>query len=202
MNCLVFDMGRLAIPSDTTLFSLLNQSYAKSTTIFAIRDSEGILSDPSSLERILGSIFDTTSRAFVTEKSLRTLAGLDDRDKACLFVQAAAGIAMILERLRNARTEMTPSLFSRELQLFAESDARRNMLDKIGASSLFDSCFTGGVMADFVMATIEGRETGHYENLPLGRLGEDPLSDDVAWISDRPCKNMGQPWGFTIMTIN
>ncbi len=202
MSSLVFDMGRLAIPPETTLFSLLNQCYAKSVTIFAINDPDNVLSGPSALERMLGSTFDTASREFVVQKSPRILDGLDNHDKACLFVQAVAGMAIIFQRLRAARTALTPSLFSRELQLFAESDQRRNMLDKIGASTLLESCYTSSVMADFVMATIEGRETRHFEDLPLGRLGEEILSDDVAWVSDRPCKTMGLPWGFTIMTLN
>ncbi|KAK1753241.1 hypothetical protein QBC47DRAFT_415946 [Echria macrotheca] len=202
MNCLVFDMGRLAIPQESTLFDLLKRSFHEFQTIISVSDPQGVLSAPSGLERMLCSIFDTASLAFVTETSPRLLEGLDDHDKACLFVQAVAGIAVIFQRLSTAGQELSSSVFLRELQLFAESDQRRNVLDKIGASSLLTSCYTSSVMADFVTATIEGRETRHYEDLPLGRLGEDLLSDSVAWVSDRPCKTNGLPWGFTIMAIN
>ncbi|KAK3348659.1 hypothetical protein B0T25DRAFT_569335 [Lasiosphaeria hispida] len=202
MSALVFDMGRPAIPDDATLFSLLNKCFAKISNIFDLNDNQGVLSTPSNMERMLGSTFDTVSRAFVTEQSQRVLAGLDDHDKSCLFAQAVAGITMIFQRLSSTGQDVSPRLFSRELQLFAESDERRDMLDKIGASSLLSSCFTKSVMIDFVTDTIEGRETSHYEDLPLGRLGGDLLSDSVAWVSDRPCKNNGLPWGFTIMAIN
>lgn len=201
MNHLVFDMGRLAIPPETTLYDLLSRCFTDFTTIMSLPDPKGVLS-ASGLERMLCSIFDTASRALVTETSLAGVADLDDHDKACLFVQAIAGIAVIFERLAATRRDLSSSIFQRELQLFAESDQRPNILDKIAASSLLSSCYTASVMADFVTATMEDRETRHYENLPLGRLGEDLLSDSVAWVSDRPCKTNGLPWGFTIMTLN
>ena len=202
MNCLVFDMGRLALPQEETLSSLLGRCFGEFVDTFSLEDDNDVLSGPSSLERILCSIFDTASRAFVTETSPRVLEGLDDHDKACLFVQAVAGMAMIFQRLSLTGQALSSSIFLRELQLFAESDQRRHMLEKIEASTLLNSCYTKSVMADFVMAAIEDRETRHYENLPLGRLGEDLLSDSVAWVSDRPCKTNGLPWGFTIMAIN
>jgi hypothetical protein len=195
-------MGRLAIPTDTTLLSLLHDSFTKITTIFALPDPESILAQEPTLEHMLHSIFDTASLDLVTSPSLEALALLEDRDKACLFAQGVGGLATIFQRLSATRADVTSCVLLRETQLFAESDQRRNMLEKIGASSLLTSCYTKGVMADFVMATIENRETGHFENLPLGRLGQEALSDSVAWVSDRPCKTNGLPWGFTIMTVN
>ncbi|KAK0649524.1 hypothetical protein B0T16DRAFT_389558 [Cercophora newfieldiana] len=202
LNCLEFDMGRLAVPQDKTLSSLLDRCFSAFTTIYSLDDPHKVLSDPSSLERMLCSTFDTASRAFVTETSPQVLAGLDDHDKSCLFVQAVAGIGMIFERLSATDQALSSSVFLRELQLFAESDQRGHMLEKIEASSLLNSCYTTSVMTDFVMAAIEDRETRHFEDLPLGRLGEDLLSDSVAWVSDRPCKTNGLPWGFTIMALN
>ena len=202
MNCLVFDMGRPAIPQETSLFSLLAQCFVRFKAAFELDDAQGILSSPSRLERILCSIFDTASRAFVTDTSSRALAELDEHDKACLFVQAVAGMAMIFQRLSCVGRELSSNIFLRELQLFAESDQRQSMLDKIDASSLISSCYTTSVMVDFVMAVIEGRDTEHFEGLSLGKRGQDLLSDHIAWVSDRPCKNMGLPWGFTIMALN
>jgi hypothetical protein len=195
-------MGRLAVPQETTLLSLLSRCFAAFTGIYSLEDPNSVLAKPSSLERMLCSTFDTASRVFVTETSTRVLAGLDEHDKSCLFVQAVAGMAMIFQRLSAADQPLSSSIFLRELQLFAESDQRGHMLEKIEASSLLNSCYTTSVMTDFVMAAIEDRETRHYENLPLGRLGEDLLSDSVAWVSDRPCKTNGLPWGFTILAIN
>ncbi|KAK5662213.1 hypothetical protein OQA88_8118 [Cercophora sp. LCS_1] len=202
LKYLVFDMGRLSIPEDATLFDLLNRSYGRFNFIMEPEDPKEVLSKTNSLEKMLCSIFDTASRALVTETSLQGLAGVDDHDKATLFVQAVAGLAMIYQRLTTTGQPLSSNILSRELQLFSECDQRRNMLEKIEQSTLLNSCFTSGVMTDFVVATIEGRETRHFEDLPLGRLGEDLLSDSVAWVSDRPCKTNGLPWGFTIMALN
>ncbi|KAK0712785.1 hypothetical protein B0T26DRAFT_345204 [Lasiosphaeria miniovina] len=200
MDYMVSELGRLYVPQEASLFGLLSQCLAKFNDTFAIDDRQGVLSGPSGLERILNSIFDTDSRAFVTDKSLRILAGLDDHDKACLLVQAVAGMALVFRRLASASADLTPRLFSRELQLFAESEQRRSMLEQVGGTSLFSSCYTRSVMVDFLAAVVEERETAHNEVPSANFVTEDFLSDNVA--SERPCKNMGLPWGFTIMAIN
>lgn len=195
-------MGRLSIPAETSLFSLLSQAFSKFATIFSLADPYAILTEQSTLERFLKSIFDTTSHAFVTEKSPRIIAGLDDRDKSCLYVQAVAGMVLLFRRLRSAGRELSASLVSRELQLFSESEQRRAVLEKIAGSHLLSSCYTKNAMIDYVLEVVDDRESGHYDPLPLSKVGEDLLSNSVAWVSDRPCKNMGLPWGFTFMAIN
>lgn len=108
----------------------------------------------------------------------------------------------------NSRSEdLTTCLFSRELQLFAESEQRRTMLDRVGGTSLLSHCYTKDELVSFVVATVEDRvpHPRHADGsslLPLNAVGEDLLSDSVAWVSDRSCKNMGLPWGFTIMALN
>jgi hypothetical protein len=194
-------MGRLSIPAEACLFSLLSQSFAKIRDIFNLNDPSGVLTEPSTLDRVLNSIFDTTALPLVTEKSVRIAAGLDDHDKSCLFVQAVAGMVLIFRHLSAAGT-VSASLLSRELQLFSESEQRRAALDKIGGSSLFSSCYTKIALVDFVMAAIDEREVGHFDTLGCSAAGDHLLNDSVAWVSDRPCKNMGLPWGFTIMTLN
>ena len=202
MDFLNFNLGRLSIPSEACLFSLLGQCFTKMTHTFDLNDPSNILAEPATLERILNSIFDTTSAPFVTEKSVRIAAGLDDHDRSCLFVEAVAGMVLIFQRLNLAGGVISPRLLSRELQLFAESEQRRVALDKIGSSSLFSSCYTKSSIVEFLMAAIEEGNVHHHDALPLSAAGEHLLNDNVAWVSDRPCKNMGLPWGFTIMTLN
>ncbi|KAK1826620.1 hypothetical protein QBC39DRAFT_396533 [Podospora conica] len=202
LNSLVFDMGRLAIPPDTTIIAMLRESFTKITNIYSLPDPQSLLVLELTLPQMLHAIFDTASLSLVTASNPSALAHLDDRERASLFTQAVGGLATMFQRLHATRAELTPSVLLREMQLFAESDQRRNMMDKIGASPIMTSCYTKGVLADFVMATIEDRETGHFENLPLGRLGQEALSDSVAWVSARPCKTNGLPWGFTILALN
>jgi hypothetical protein len=191
-------MGRLSIPAEACLFSLLNQCFNKTKAIFDLVDPSGVLAEPSTLERILNSIFDTTSLPFVTEKSVRIAAGLDDHDKSCLFLQAVAGMVLIFRRLGLAGGIVTAGMLSRELQLFAECEQRRAVLEKIGGSHVFSTCYTRSAVVDFLMAAINEQHDG----MPLDNAGMDLLSDSVACVSDRPCKNMGLPWGFTIMALN
>lgn len=153
----------------------------------------------------------------MTEQEFRIEAGLDDHDKVTLFVQAVAGMAMVFERLLHASSssaasansgtgDLTTSLLSRELQLFAESEQRRTMLDRIGATSLLSHCYTKDELVSFVMAMVEdpdrASQQGGSSLLSLNAVGEDLSSDSVAWVSGRTCKNMGLPWGFTIMALN
>ncbi len=199
MESLTLNLGRLSIPAETCLFSLLNQCFAKIKAIFNLNDPTRILSEPSSLERILHAVFDTTSLPFVTEKSVRIAAGLDDHDKSCLFAQAVAGMVLVFRRLSMAATVILPGVFSRELQLFAECEQRRAALDRIGSSSLFSSCYTKPAVVDFLVAAIDEHHIAPATNASGADL---LLNDSVACVSDRPCKNMGLPWGFTIMALN
>ncbi|KXX72822.1 hypothetical protein MMYC01_210306 [Madurella mycetomatis] len=175
MSFLNFDMGRLCVPAETPLFGLLGQCFDRFTAIFNLEDPCNILAESSTLERILSSI--STPRL-------------------------SPGMALIFQRLGSAGRELSASLLSRELQLFSESEKRRAVLEKIVGTHLLSSCYTKNAIVEFVVEAVEGSELGHYDTLPLSKAGEDLLSDGVAWVIDRPCKNMGLPWGFTIMAIN
>ncbi|KAH7627982.1 hypothetical protein B0T09DRAFT_345604 [Sordaria sp. MPI-SDFR-AT-0083] len=101
---------------------------------------------------------------------------------------------------------MMTCLLSRELQLFADSEQRKTMLHRIGKTTLLSHCYTKDELVRFVVATLEDRgvlgQRHEDGGLPLNAVGEDLLSENVAWVSDRSCKNMGLPWGFTIMALN
>jgi len=195
-------MGRLSIPQETTLFDLLRQCFDNFVNIFAIKDEDNILLDTSNLERVLSSIFDTESRAFVTEKSLRIVDGLNDHDKVCLFVQAVTGMAIVFQRLSAFEAGISQGLLSRELQLFSEKEDRHAVLDKVAGSHLLTSCYTKEEIADFLGEIVQDYTTVRPDELPRTVVGDEIAGDSDAWDIDRPCKKMGLPWGFTIMTIN
>ncbi|KAL2024867.1 hypothetical protein VTK56DRAFT_3566 [Thermocarpiscus australiensis] len=199
MDFLTSDKGHISIPIETSLSSLLGQCLTWFKGIFNLHDPHGVLDGPFALDRILSPIFDIATLAYVKEKSGRILPSLDDHDRLCLYLQGVAGMALIFRRLITAGPELSPSLFSRELQLFAESEPRRAVLEKIGSSSLVSLGYTKNSIVDLLMAAMEEREVVHHD---LNTTGEDLLSYSVAWVSGRPCKNMGLPWGFTIMALN
>lgn len=111
-------------------------------------------------------------------------------------------MVLIFQRLSQAGGPVSARLLSRELRLFAESEQRRVVLDTIGHSSTFSSCYTKDSLVKFVLKAIEAGDNGQYEVLDLKPVGERLVREDSVYINDRPCKNMGLPWGFTIMTLN
>ncbi|KAK1776549.1 hypothetical protein QBC45DRAFT_419182 [Copromyces sp. CBS 386.78] len=94
-----FSQGRLLVSPGTCLSTLLKQTLTNFTTNYDTHLPSSLqsllLSQPSSLDRILNSIFDTSCLAFVTEKEFRIEAGLEDHDRVTLFVQAVAGMAVV-----------------------------------------------------------------------------------------------------------
>lgn len=194
-------MGRISIPQDICLHNILCQCFNKIKGFFALNDPSDVLAEPPSLDRILSCIFDTTSLLSVTETSA---SSMDDHDKACLFVQAVAGMVLFFRRIASAcaDTSLSACIFARELQLFAESEERRALLDGITASPvLHGPCYTKAVLADFLEEVID-YPTESTSLLPDTTMRNDFPSDPAAWVSDRPCKHMGLPWGFTIMALN
>jgi hypothetical protein len=198
----IVESSRVSILPESSLLDLLSRCFAKFTRIFNIDDSHAVLSSPAALERMVDAIFDTQSRAFITENSLPMIAGLDDQAKACLLSQAIAGLVLIFRRLASSGVELSHGRLSKELQLFSESEQRQNMLEKIEGSHVLVSCATRNQLVSLLKNAVEDTTRKHHDELPLSMLGEDLLNDGVAWVSDRPCRNMGLPWGFTIMAIN
>jgi hypothetical protein len=191
-------LGRPSLPAETCLFTLISQTFATVRNIFSLNDPNGVLAESSSREKMLRATFDNSSIAFVTEKSGEVFADLDEHDKTCLYVQAVAGIVSIFRRLSVAGVVLSTAVFARELRLFRESEQRQAMLVMIASSSLLRTCYTKIAIAELVMAAMEQGEAAHGADAPK----EDLLSDATSWVNDRPCKNMGLPWGFTIMALN
>ncbi|KAK3997879.1 hypothetical protein QBC44DRAFT_314606 [Cladorrhinum sp. PSN332] len=198
-------LGRLSLPTESTIYSLLTQSFSKLTEIFNLHDPDSLLSSPSTLTHVLDAILDTTSRPFANPNSELILAGLDDHDKACLYMQAVAGMVLIFERLKSADADLSPSLLARKLQLFAESNQRQAVLDTIAGSHCFSESYTRNDVVEVLVNAVQDREVHDFS---FGRATpeqeEELLSVGDSWggSSERPCKNMGLPWGFTIMALN
>ncbi len=188
-----------SIQSETTLKAILSRCFSQFSTIFGLEKGQKLLADPVNQRRVFDTIFDSDSRAFVTEDCLFMLEHLDDHAKATLLAQAVAGLVMVFERLRATDTELTDRIFSRELQLFSECEERHAMLTAIGSSPILESCYMKSQIADLITQAVK-EET--HDNLPLMTIGEERLNDGVSWVSYRPCRDMGLFGGFTIMAIN
>lgn len=204
----------MRLPTEQPISELLNQVYGSILDTFALRDPQKVLFDEESLFRILHATFDTSTRAFVlAESSSVLLPHLDGPCPVIIFTQAIAGIILFLRRVEETvapsdrgapdGTHLSAGVFARELQLMAESDARRRTLDILDreGSALFGACFMRSQVDRLIWKAIEDRDDGMVE-LPMAGIGEELLHKGVAWVSDRPCRNMGLPSGFTIIALN
>jgi len=202
LSPLQIQLGRLSLPSESSLHTLLAQSFSKLTEIFNIHDPSSLLTSQSTFQHIMDSILDTTSRPFVNPNSEPILAGLDDHDKAVLYLQAVAGMVLVFERLKSCDSELSAGVLARKLRLFSESKERQSVLDAIAGSHCFSESYTRSDVVAFLVNAIEARKADEYP--PVGDKEQEllGLGKDSSWESERPCKNMGLPWGFTIMALN
>lgn len=205
MKFFTLEAGQVSVQPESTLWSILASCFARFVDIFALDDQHGILVGTGSLARMMQAVFDTNSRAFVAQDC--PLALEDGQARGRLLAQAVAGLALIFRHLAAAADRgeaLGHGTLSRELQLFAESEQRRDMLAAIEASHVFGACHDRSELVTLMMDAVEGVNAQDLVDrmLPLGGLGRDLLSYDVAWVSDRPCSNMGLPGGFTIMALN
>lgn len=219
---LLFPLGHPSLPSSPSLPTLLAQSLVKITDIFNLPDPHSLLRSPSTLPRILEAIFDATGSLKLVLDDSDLAESLDEHDRTCLYVQAVAGMVAVFRRLLNKRgREMTEGVLEGEVRVFAGSEERREILDKIaGKKELFSCCYTRGHVVEVVLEVVEGRDDEEEEEdeevaveevswgsdvrgvFASGGVREKFSSDTAAWEGERPCKNMGLPWGFTIMALN
>ncbi|KAH8899960.1 hypothetical protein GQ53DRAFT_740951 [Thozetella sp. PMI_491] len=193
------ELNQPSIQSEMTLRAILSQCIARFSAIYALDDGDRLLADAANQKRVLDTIFDSDSRAFVTEDCIFMLEHLDDHAKTTLLSQAVGGLILIFQRLSTTGSKVTPGALSRELQLFAESEERHAMLGAIASSHVLQFCYMKGEIASLIVQAIKCEE---HDDVPLTTMGQERLRDGVSWVSYRPCRDMGMPWGFTIMAIN
>ncbi len=161
-----------------------------------------LLSHPSTLDRILDATCDTATLPIVTEKSGQLLAGLDDHDKSCLFLQAVAGIVLVVQHLSLAPSPVvTAESLARELTTFSGCEQRRAALAKIGGSNVFSASYNMGHVVDFVMAAIVEHNT--LERMERrGSVEEEWMEVNTRFEQIRPHRNMGALGGFSFLVLN
>ncbi|KAG7146527.1 hypothetical protein HYQ46_004672 [Verticillium longisporum] len=191
-------MGQAAITSPS-LWKTLLRSYSHINQTYNLQDSHGVLSCQAGLKSILNTTFDREAQAFLDRHS-ENLDVLDDSlngpAKARLLARAVAGVVAVFEHLSACRGEITQEVFDQQVQHFAESDQCRRIIAKIEESKVFSRCYAKSQLADVICQAVEdGSDTAS-----LG-LGEDDQAA-IEWASELPSRNMGLPWGFTILALN
>ncbi|CAI4215585.1 unnamed protein product [Parascedosporium putredinis] len=200
--------GPVSIPTTLSLYSITQSCYTVARQTFLLPE------DPSSPSlRLLrpsaaiDAIFDTDAKLFFEDAPL--LANLTPDLKASLLAQAVAGLVLLFRRLADVLAAeddvpfLTHDLFARELDAFRHSPERIAALTAIEASSLFShGCRSRAQVARLVSRVVE-RAADEQE---LSDMLEDAgVTEDAAgslgWTVERP-RNMGLPWGFSILPVN
>ncbi|KAK4217492.1 hypothetical protein QBC37DRAFT_414622 [Rhypophila decipiens] len=211
LGYLALEAGQLSVPTDNKLLDTLAECLSTFVNIFALEDEEKALSSPSTLETVLKSIFDNENEVFVMEDSLLLVEGLSDQERLSLFLQAVTGMAMVFQHLSLSGATMTPSALERELEIFSEGDERHEMLEKVEASRFLTACYDKKDLGVYLMKIVEDEDEeeditpeNHNHNLVTSWSATKQTinTDSDEWDSSRPCKNMGLPWGFTILALN
>ncbi|KPM41059.1 hypothetical protein AK830_g5476 [Neonectria ditissima] len=194
--------GHASIPADQCPLEVLFSTLQKISATFKLDvDPELDLNCRKTLHRILQAVFDSDTQGFLEQETTsEVFAHLDAPQKARILAQAIAAATIIFQRLAETGRTITYGLLNREAQLFAESDQRALMQDAIEESPIFEQCKVKGDLSEAIKEAMQAEEA---PSTPQPFASDDKV--DFTFSSsaghERP-KNMGLPFGFTIMSIN
>lgn len=190
-------MGRASVEISSSVWETLVQIFDKLSQTYNLNDPEGVMSSHATLQRILAATFDRDELAFLTQHS-QALDLLDDSldgiTRAHVLAQAIAGMVTILESVTATGRQVDASLVANETRHFAESEHRRRIADMIENSHVFARCYDRSQITNLILRAVEDKEVPQWETL---------IDDNqIGWASELPSRNMGLPWGFSILALN
>jgi hypothetical protein len=146
---------------------------------------------------MLTAIFDMDSRAFLAPDHTAMIGNLENTPRARLLAQAIAGIVCIFRRLAGC-DDITHGVLNRELQLFAESDLRGQMMLAIEQSDLFHHCYVISQISDLIIEAVSW-----HDQVEVGQstgMDAEELQNALSWASELP-SDIGMPWRFNIIAL-
>lgn len=199
MSVFSVTMGKASVQITVSVWETLSQTYGKLVKTYNLDDPQGVLSKPETLQGLLEATFDHDELAILTKHSqdLGILDdSLDDITRAHVLAQAIAGIVTVLEHIASSRRQVDQYLVSEEIQHFAESSHRQRIQDTIEGSRVFGRCYDRSQIANLILRAVEDKEVAKWDSLA------DDEQAAIGWASELPSRNMGLPWGFTILALN
>ncbi|KAF4962462.1 hypothetical protein FSARC_9457 [Fusarium sarcochroum] len=194
------DQGHVTIPNELCPLDALSSILRNISSVFELDVCADLdLNCRNILHRILQSIFDTNTQSVLEEEESEIFGHLDSKQKARILAQAIAAFTIIFQRLAQTGEKVSYGVLNREAQLFTESDQRALMQSTIEGDSVFENCDKKTDIAEAILAAIDA--------------DEDPATPQPVAVDDKQDfvfspgaalehKNMGSPWGFSIMAIN
>lgn len=197
MSHFTLSLGQASVQNSVSLWATLSQCYEEIAKTFNLQDPEGVLSTPDSISKVVHATFDHDEHRLIEQHSSTMLNYLDDATKAHMLAQAIAGIVAFFRKLASHHQgPVTAASFDREVQRFAKCKLRSAMIRKVEDSRIFGRCYTKSQIADLIMDAVEG-EVDDAEFTT-----EDEYQNAIGWATELPVRNMGLPWGFSIMALN
>ncbi|RSM12313.1 hypothetical protein BHE90_008647 [Fusarium euwallaceae] len=192
--------GHVTIPNDLCPLEALFSTLRKVSSVFNLDIcSEVDLNCRKILHRLLQSIFDTNTQSFLEQETSEIFAHLSAKQKARILAQAIATFTILFQRLAEAGEKVTYGVLNREAQLFAESEQRTMMQDAIEGNPIFEDCQRKSDIADAILAAIDADESPASPQLVAA---DDKVDFTFSPGAALEHKNMGVPWGFTVMALN
>ncbi|PKS04939.1 hypothetical protein jhhlp_008305 [Lomentospora prolificans] len=197
----------VSIPTNLSLYSITQSCYtiAKQTFLFPEDPSSPPLSDIAAPSQVIDAIFDTDAKLFFEDAPL--LANLTSDHKASLLAQAIVGLVLFFRHLADAlkseeQAYVTSYLFAKELESFRLSEERIAALNAVESSSLFAACRSRKQIDKLISRVVERafNEQELSDMLEDAGVNEDAVGS-LGWAIERP-RNMGLPWGFSILPVN
>ncbi|KAL2108013.1 hypothetical protein VUR80DRAFT_4366 [Thermomyces stellatus] len=194
--------GQPAISPPLTLWPAIQTAYATALSTFSLPQDPATspLSQPGTPALVTNAVFDTDARLFFEEAAdaASLFASLTPAAKARLLAQAIAGIVLFFARLGGALEEgegvVSESLLARELELFRGAEERQAALNGLEWSRVWEACARPEEVARVVGRVVD-RASDEAE---VGELVE---AGAMGFDVERP-RNMGLPWGFSILPVN
>ncbi|KAF5017296.1 hypothetical protein F66182_10794 [Fusarium sp. NRRL 66182] len=195
------EQGHVAIPNDLCPLDALSNILHTISSVFKLNVCPNLdLNCRDTLHRILQSIFDTNTQSFLEQETSEIFAHLSSKQKARILAQAIAAVTIIFQRLAETGQQVSWGVFNREAQLFAESDQRALMQSAIEGDRVFEDCQRKNDIAEAILAAIDAdRDPATPQPVACDDKLDFMFSPSAALEHS---KNMGVPWGFSIMAIN
>ncbi|KAJ4317406.1 hypothetical protein N0V84_007383 [Fusarium piperis] len=193
--------GHVTIPNDLCPLEVLFSTLRKVSAVFNLEIcAEVDLSCRKILHRLLQSIFDTNTQSFLEQETSEIFAHLSAKQKARILAQAIATFTILFQRLAETGEKVTYGVLNREAQLFAESEQRTMMQDAIEGNPIFEDCQRKSDIADAILTAMDADESPASPQLVAADDKIDFTFSPGAALEHS--KNMGVPWGFTVMALN
>lgn len=193
--------GHAAIQPNDTIWESTVHCFEQ---ILDAYDARAVLSGQEHLRSTLRATFDEEVRGLLDSgaQAMGLLDdALDDPSKARVLAQVIAGTVAVLERTvtdADPEKRVSAERFRAEVQRFAESEHRQRLAGMIGGSKMFGRCYAPQQIRDLIVRAVEDRQDGDGSAVWLGDEGESA----IGWATELPSRNMGLPWGFTILALN